>query len=141
MYGECWFTGKNYFKHGGSQNATLNGAAPYTCSEIYRHRLCGFVSLFRLRSQVVYSKQPKLGQTQEFVHGFKLYFLIVVMLDGYLCHAMTVVRVLFAAGGLWTCFGRWEGSPTPGYHLQHSGRLLASSRALTHSLTHSLDRW
>ena len=23
MYGECWFTGKNYFKHGGSQNATL----------------------------------------------------------------------------------------------------------------------
>ena len=24
MYGECWFTGKFYFKHGGSQNATLN---------------------------------------------------------------------------------------------------------------------
>ena len=23
MYGECWFTGKLYFKHGGSQNATL----------------------------------------------------------------------------------------------------------------------
>ena len=23
MYGECWFTGKIYFKHGGSQNATL----------------------------------------------------------------------------------------------------------------------
>ena len=23
MYGECWFTGKNYFKNGGSQNATL----------------------------------------------------------------------------------------------------------------------
>ena len=23
MYGECWFTGKFYFKHGGSQNATL----------------------------------------------------------------------------------------------------------------------
>ena len=24
VYGECWFTGKIYFKHGGSQNATLN---------------------------------------------------------------------------------------------------------------------
>ena len=24
MYGECWFTGKFYFKHGGSQNATLS---------------------------------------------------------------------------------------------------------------------
>ena len=24
MYGECWFTGKLYFKHGGSQNATLS---------------------------------------------------------------------------------------------------------------------
>ena len=23
MYGECWFTEKLYFKHGGSQNATL----------------------------------------------------------------------------------------------------------------------
>ena len=23
MYGECGFTGKKYFKHGGSQNATL----------------------------------------------------------------------------------------------------------------------
>ena len=23
VYGECWFTGKFYFKHGGSQNATL----------------------------------------------------------------------------------------------------------------------
>ena len=23
MYGECWFTGQFYFKHGGSQNATL----------------------------------------------------------------------------------------------------------------------
>ena len=23
MYGECWFTGKLYFIHGGSQNATL----------------------------------------------------------------------------------------------------------------------
>ena len=23
MYRECWFTGKFYFKHGGSQNATL----------------------------------------------------------------------------------------------------------------------
>ena len=23
MYGECWFTGNFYFKHGGSQNATL----------------------------------------------------------------------------------------------------------------------
>ena len=23
MYEECWFTGKVYFKHGGSQNATL----------------------------------------------------------------------------------------------------------------------
>ena len=23
MYGECWFTGTFYFKHGGSQNATL----------------------------------------------------------------------------------------------------------------------
>ena len=23
MYGECWFTGKCYFKHGGSQNATV----------------------------------------------------------------------------------------------------------------------
>ena len=25
MYGECWFTGQFYFKHGGSQNATLKG--------------------------------------------------------------------------------------------------------------------
>jgi len=25
VYGECWFTGKKYFKHGGSQNATLRG--------------------------------------------------------------------------------------------------------------------
>ena len=23
MYGECWFTGTFYFKHSGSQNATL----------------------------------------------------------------------------------------------------------------------
>ena len=24
-YGECWCTGTFYFKHGGSQNATLKG--------------------------------------------------------------------------------------------------------------------
>ena len=28
MYGECWFTGKFYFKHGGSQNATLSPSHP-----------------------------------------------------------------------------------------------------------------
>ena len=27
MYGECWFTGNFYFKHGGSQNATLRQLA------------------------------------------------------------------------------------------------------------------
>jgi len=27
VYGECWFNGKFYFKHGGSQNATLKSVA------------------------------------------------------------------------------------------------------------------
>ena len=35
MYGECWFTGKIYFKHGGSQNATLKE----TCSNVILNML------------------------------------------------------------------------------------------------------
>ena len=36
MYGECWFTGKFYFKHGGSQNATLK-----TCAITWRQQPAG----------------------------------------------------------------------------------------------------
>ena len=46
MYGECWFTGKLYFKHGGSQKATLN-PSPDTLTS--GHLLCrDTISMYEL---------------------------------------------------------------------------------------------